>query len=82
MFFSGCYFAATGDSPEKQAFVAAVFEKLIENDAGLLEWNSTALKEEQGYQLVTNFVMAIGGLALMALLGLAVWVVWQLASNG
>lgn len=82
MFFSGCYFAATGDSPEKQAFVAAVFEKLIENDAGLLEWNSTALKEEQGYQQVTNFVMAIGGLALMALLGLAVWVVWQLASTG
>lgn len=82
MFFSGCYFAATGDSPEKQAFVAAVFEKLIENDAGLLEWNSTAIKEEQSYQQMANFVMAIGGLALLALLALAVWVVWKVAATG
>lgn len=82
MFFSGCYFAATGETPEKQAFVAAVFEKLIENDAGLLEWNSTALKEEQSYHQITSFVMTIGGLALMALLGLAIWVVWKLAATG
>lgn len=82
MFFSGCYFAATGDTPEKQAFVAAVFEKLIENDAGLLEWNSTALKEEQSYHQVANFVMTIGGTALLALLGLAIWVIWNLAAAG
>lgn len=82
MFFSGCYFAATGDAPEKQAFVAAVFEKLIENDAGLLEWNSMALKEDQSYHQVANFVMTIGGVALLALLGLAIWVVWNLAAVG
>jgi hypothetical protein len=82
MFFSGCYFAGTGDTAEKQAFVSATFDKLVENDAGLLEWNSIALKEDRGYHHVANFIMTLGGLALLALLGLAVWIVWQVASVG
>jgi len=82
MFFSGCYFAGTGDTAEKQAFVSATFDKMVENDAGLLEWNSIALKEDRGYHHVANFIMTLGGLALLALLGLAVWIVWQVASVG
>jgi hypothetical protein len=82
LLFSGCYFAATGETAERQAFVAAVFDKFVENDAGILEWNSSALREDASYHQLANFVMAIGGFALLALLGLAGFVVWRLGFSG
>ena len=44
--FSGCYFAATGDSPDRQAFVKGVIEKLGEEQE-LIEWTSEALRANQ-----------------------------------
>lgn len=40
--FSGCYFAATGDTPDRQAFVRGVFEKLGEEQE-FVEWSPQAL---------------------------------------
>jgi hypothetical protein len=44
--FSGCYFAATGDTPDRQAFVRGVFDKLADEQE-LLEWASMATREDR-----------------------------------
>ncbi|MGL4511474.1 MAG: type VI secretion protein IcmF/TssM N-terminal domain-containing protein [Lacipirellulaceae bacterium] len=42
LFFSGCYFAATGSQPERQAFVSGVLTKL-RDEQDFLEWTGAAL---------------------------------------
>ncbi|MEN1678597.1 MAG: type VI secretion protein IcmF/TssM N-terminal domain-containing protein [Planctomycetota bacterium] len=43
MLFGGCYFAATGSKPERQAFVGGVLRKLREEQEDL-EWTGDALQ--------------------------------------
>jgi hypothetical protein len=49
--FSGCYFAATGESDDQQAFVRGVFEKLVEEQEDV-EWTRAAVGANQRYQLL------------------------------
>ncbi len=41
--FSGCYFAATGDTPDRQAFVKGVVDKLSDEQE-MIEWTREALR--------------------------------------
>jgi hypothetical protein len=67
----GCYFAATGDNEERQAFVKSVFEKLPEQQEEL-EWMDEALAEDRRYRRMAYVGFAINGL-LMAVLATLVW---------
>ena len=60
--FSGCYFAATGDSPDRQAFVKGVIEKLGEEQE-LIEWTSEALRANQ----LQNFSAKLGMIVTLIL---------------
>jgi hypothetical protein len=49
VFFGGCYFAGTGhNSTREQAFIAAVFHRLLEGQ-NYVSWTSVGLREEQDY---------------------------------
>jgi hypothetical protein len=69
LLFSGCYFAATGGSPDKQAFVRSVLDKLPSEQADL-EWTEDARLENQRIQTWSRLVFfldALLGLGLLAL---------------
>lgn len=56
--FAGCYFAATGDREEQQAFVRGVFDKLTESQEDL-EWTRSAFrKSSQGRVMLATGVAA------------------------
>jgi hypothetical protein len=53
--FSGCYFAATGETDDRQAFVKGVFDKLVEEQENV-EWTARAGVLDRRYRW-----LAIGG---------------------
>ncbi len=63
--FSGCYFAATGRSEDRRAFVPAVFDKLIE-EQNHVEWTGRARAEDRWLRL-------IGWLGFLAAAVLGTW---------
>jgi len=74
--FSGCYFAATGEADDQQAFVRGVFEKLAEEQEEV-EWTRDAVKRNQRAQFVA---VAAAALAACCLLAVLVRVIWWAAS--
>jgi hypothetical protein len=52
-FFSGCYFAATGDTPDRQAFVRGVMDKL-KDEQEWVEWSESALRANRFYSRLTS----------------------------
>jgi hypothetical protein len=44
--FGGCYFAASGDQPGRQAFIKGVFDKLVDQQEDL-EWTAAARLEDE-----------------------------------
>lgn len=73
--FNGCYFAATGDSDDRQAFVRNVFEKMIDQEEEL-EWTEDAWREEARHHLLAQLGMVIDGALLLALMGMFVFKYW------
>jgi hypothetical protein len=71
LFFGGCYFAATGETEDRQAFVRGVFDKLPEQQEEL-DWTGRAIGEEQKYQFLSNLCL---GLDTVLLFGLAALIV-------
>jgi hypothetical protein len=67
LMFSGCYFAATGETEDRQAFVHGVFEKLL-NEQENLEWTRKALENDQRYLWATYLAIMID-VGLVATLG-------------
>ena len=65
--FSGCYFAATGDSTDRQAFVKGVIEKLGEEQE-LIEWAPEALRANQWHSFSASLGMIVSLLLGVALL--------------
>jgi IcmF-related N-terminal domain len=61
VFFSGCYFAATGDSPDRQAFVKGVIEKMGEEQE-LIEWTQEAIAANKRQNIAANLgaIVALG----------------------
>jgi hypothetical protein len=68
LLFSGCYFAATGSQPERQAFVSGVLSKLREEQEEL-EWTESAWQanSRRGLIALTGWILA-GLLALATVL--------------
>jgi IcmF-related N-terminal domain len=70
--FSGCYFAATGESDDQQAFVRGVFEKLTEEQEEV-EWTHAARTTNRTYQKLTAAAVALTVCCVIAIVALAVW---------
>ena len=66
--FSGCYFAATGETPDRQAFVKGVIDKLIDEQE-YVEWSQQALIANRRYRRLA----IVGFLISAALLTNLVW---------
>jgi hypothetical protein len=69
--FSGCYFAATGQSEDQQAFVRGVFEKLGEEQEEV-EWTRGAQANNRRAQIVAASTGVFGGACLIAIVTLAI----------
>jgi hypothetical protein len=72
LFFSGCYFAATGSQPERQAFVSGVLAKLREEQEEL-EWTDEALVADSRRGLIAIIGWVAVLLLAVALALLAFW---------
>ena len=72
LLFSGCYFAATGAQPERQAFVSGILSKLREEQEDL-QWTDAALEADARRRKFT-----VAGWAVTALLAVAVVLTWQI----
>lgn len=70
--FGGCYFAGTGETEDRQAFVKGVFDKLPEQQEEV-EWTTEALLEDERYQQWARFGLAIDSLLFVALIGMIVY---------
>lgn len=70
--FGGCYFAATGDSADRQSFVKSVFEKMQQMEDEL-EWTDEAIRTDRRYAGMANTLLAFNGLLLLALVGMLVY---------
>ncbi|MHC2068082.1 type VI secretion system protein [Bremerella sp. T1] len=71
LLFAGCYFAATGDNSDRQAFVRSVLYKVMEQDAEL-DWSQEALEENAGADFAANVAALIGGVCLLILIGVGI----------
>ncbi len=75
--FSGCYFAATGDSEDRQAFVQGVFDKLVEEQEDV-EWTQKALVYDRRYRIAGYLGRALDVMLVASIIGLIVWkVFWK-----
>lgn len=68
-FFSGCYFGATGNRQDRQAFVQGVFRKLLEEQESV-QWKRQALQTNQRLNLLGIFGIAVSVLLIATLGGL------------
>ena len=71
LLFGGCYFAATGEAEDRQAFVKAVLGKLPEQQEELA-WTEGAYRDDQRCQLAARLVLGLDTILLAALVGLIV----------
>jgi len=67
--FSGCYFAAAGESEDRQAFIKAVFDKLSQ-EQGELQWTTAARRQDRVYQGIAQFLFGLDFLLMVYLIGL------------
>jgi len=74
--FSGCYVAATGESPDRQAFVKGVFDKLKEEQE-FIEWTADALAEQDRVRRLAKIGLVIAGLLFATLVGLIGYKIWD-----
>ncbi len=72
LLFGGCYFAAAGDTEDRQAFVKGVFDKLPEQQEEL-EWMDEALALDGKFQSLANVSFAVSTVLLLGLVGIIVW---------
>ena len=72
MLFGGCYFAATGDSEDRQAFVKGVFDKLPEQQEEL-EWTEEAIRQDQKHHALANLGFCLSTVLLLGLVGTIVF---------
>jgi hypothetical protein len=76
LLFSGCYFAATGETEDRQAFVKGVFDKLPEEQAEL-QWTEAGKTEDAKYESWAQVVSALDFLALASLVAIIVWIFFR-----
>lgn len=67
LLYSGCYFAATGESADRQAFVKGIMEKLIEEQE-LVEWSDATLYRHKSQQWNATIGMVLTAILLVLLI--------------
>jgi len=72
LLFSGCYFAATGDNDDQQAFVKGVFDKLVDEQEEL-EWSRAALAKHRRYQRLAYVGITLDVLLAASLAGMILY---------
>ena len=72
LLFSGCYFAAAGETDDRQAFVKGVFDKLPDEQAEL-QWTEAGKREDAKYQGLARLLSALDFLVLASLAGIIVY---------
>jgi hypothetical protein len=79
----GCYFAATGDSPDQQSFVQGVFDRMLHqrsgtNDGGYLfeelGWSDSIRRRERNFE---RLVLLVQGIAAAILIAIVVMLVFR-----
>src|SRR5437588_10572829 len=70
--FGGCYLAGTGRTPQEQAFVPAVIQRLIDGQSSV-SWTGAALAEDSRYRRWAMYGYAGLAAAVLVGVGLAVW---------
>ena len=70
--FGGCYFAATGMSSDRQAFVRGVFEKLVEEQEQI-EWTPQAISEDRR----TTWFVYLGVILAVSFVVTFVYLTWR-----
>lgn len=76
LLFSGCYAASTGETPDRQAFVKGVVEKLLEEQE-LVEWDAAAVRQQRRIQRAATVGVAACAALVLALAGLFVYRWWK-----
>jgi hypothetical protein len=69
--FSGCYFAATGPTDDRQAFVRAVFDKLDEEQEEV-EWTAEAVAEDRRHRRAALAGFVVSGALALVLVGMVI----------
>lgn len=72
LLFSGCYFAATGETAEHQAFLASVFDKTRELEEEV-EWGSEAIEEENRMQFIVRILLVANGILFATIAALLIY---------
>lgn len=65
LFFSGCYFAAVGETDDRQAFAKGVLEKLPQEQAEL-QWTGRARQADRRFQSIAQVIFVLDFLLLAA----------------
>ncbi len=73
--FSGCYFASTGETEDRQAFVKGVFDKLVDEQE-YVEWTHRALKTDRRYRWAAYTGIAASVSLLVGLIGMVAVRAW------
>ncbi|MDZ4783143.1 MAG: hypothetical protein SGJ19_23095, partial [Planctomycetia bacterium] len=73
--FSGCYFASTGETEDRQAFVKGVFDKLVDEQE-YVEWTHRALKSDRRYRWAAYTGIAASVSLFLGLIGMMAMRAW------
>ena len=69
-FFSGCYFAATGDKDDRRAFVTGVFKNRLLAQDNIVEWTNASLEENDWYFGISNVLVAVNAVLIGVIVAL------------
>lgn len=72
LLFGGCYFAATGEEEDRQAFVHSVLADKLIGHENELEWMKAALDSNDRYQSLANTMAVLNGVLALGIVGLFV----------
>jgi hypothetical protein len=75
LMFGGCYFAATGETEDRQAFVKNVFDKLPEQQEEL-QWTEAAYAQDEKFQRLARLALTFDTLLLATLVALVWYKFW------
>ena len=68
--FGGCYLTGTGDKPNRQAFVAGIFHRMVEDQAAVA-WTKQAYADDRRAWRMTRIGYAVIGIVAAAIAVLA-----------
>lgn len=66
LLFSGCYFGATGNRPDRQAFVRSVFDKL-HDQLNELDWHQDVRLADMRFNSIRNILLCVNVLLMIAM---------------